>query len=96
MSYQSNTGLDSPQQCPIKVASEALATMGSIEALGAVFTRSEVVNFMLDLVGYTEDQALYTKRLLEPSFGGGGVFACCNPPTALLMAFCRSHEFISS
>lgn len=59
------------QHCPITAASEALATMGGIEALGAVFTKSEVVDFMLDLIGYTEDQPLHTKRLLEPSFGGG-------------------------
>lgn len=59
------------QYCPITAASEALATMGGIEALGAVFTKSEVVDFMLDLTGYTEDQPLHTKRLLEPSFGGG-------------------------
>ncbi|WP_211214754.1 Eco57I restriction-modification methylase domain-containing protein [Chitiniphilus shinanonensis] len=30
-----------------------------------------MVSFILDLAGYTEDQPLYKKRLLEPSFGGG-------------------------
>ena len=30
-----------------------------------------MVNFILDLAGYTEDQQLHEKRLLEPSFGGG-------------------------
>lgn len=40
-------------------------------ARGAIFTRSEVVDFILDLAGYTEDQLLHEKRLLEPSFGGG-------------------------
>jgi hypothetical protein len=30
-----------------------------------------VVDFILDLAGYTEDQPLYKKRILEPSFGGG-------------------------
>ncbi len=29
------------------------------------------VDFILNLIGYTEDQPLYEKRLLEPSFGGG-------------------------
>lgn len=58
-------------QCPITAATEALATMGGIEARGAIFTKPEVVDFMLDLAGYTEDQPLHTKRLLEPSFGGG-------------------------
>lgn len=38
---------------------------------GAVFTRFSVVDFMLDLIGYTADQPLYERRLLEPSFGGG-------------------------
>lgn len=57
--------------CPVTAAIEALATDGGLEARGAIFTRSEVVNFILDLAGYTVDQPLYQKRLLEPSFGGG-------------------------
>ncbi len=50
---------------------EALVTPGGIEARGAIFTRSEVVDFILDLAGYMEDQPLHKKRILEPSFGGG-------------------------
>lgn len=58
--------------CPTVIAAlEALATQGGIEARGAVFTRVEVADFILDLVGYTEDQPLHKKRLLEPSSGGG-------------------------
>ena len=38
---------------------------------GAIFTRPEVVDFMLDLIGYTPDRPLWQLRLLEPSFGGG-------------------------
>lgn len=38
---------------------------------GAVFTRSEVVEFILDLAGYTTDQPLHQFRLLEPAFGNG-------------------------
>jgi len=38
---------------------------------GAIFTRPEVVDFMLDLIGYTTDKPLWRFRLLEPSFGGG-------------------------
>ncbi|WP_232317219.1 Eco57I restriction-modification methylase domain-containing protein [Parasaccharibacter apium] len=57
--------------CPVTAATEALAMEGGLEARGAIFTRSEVVDFILDLVGYTEDQPLHKKRLLEPSFGGG-------------------------
>ncbi len=41
------------------------------KARGAIFTRQSVVDFMLDLVGYTADKVLHKKALLEPSFGGG-------------------------
>jgi len=71
MSLIGSRGNADLQHCPITAASEALATMGDIEARGAINTRPEVVDFMLDLAGYTEDQQLHTKRLLEPSFGGG-------------------------
>lgn len=57
--------------CPVTEATEALATSGGLEARGAIFTRLEVVNFILDLAGYTEDQPLHRRRLLEPSFGAG-------------------------
>ncbi len=57
--------------CPISAAVEALANTGGAEQRGAVFTRQEVVNFILDLVGYTSDQALHRRRILEPSFGNG-------------------------
>jgi hypothetical protein len=55
----------------VSAAVETLATNAGSEARGAIFTRSEVVDFILDLVGYTEDQPLFEKRLLEPSFGAG-------------------------
>ncbi|MDE5812269.1 MAG: SAM-dependent methyltransferase [Muribaculaceae bacterium] len=38
---------------------------------GDVFTSRWVVNFMLDLIGYTPDKNLSLYRLLEPSFGQG-------------------------
>lgn len=38
---------------------------------GAVYTRHEVVDFILDLTGYTITQPLHQYRLLEPSFGDG-------------------------
>lgn len=41
------------------------------KARGAIFTRQAVVDFMLDLLGYTADQPLHERSLLEPSFGGG-------------------------
>lgn len=55
----------------VTAAMESLASQGGVEARGAIFTKIEVVDFILDLVGYTEDQPLYQKRILEPSFGGG-------------------------
>ena len=57
--------------CPVMAATEALASQGGLAARGAVFTRSEVVDFILDLTGYTKDKPLHKKRLLEPSFGRG-------------------------
>ena len=38
---------------------------------GAIFTRPEVVCFILDLADYTADKPLWKFRLLEPSFGTG-------------------------
>jgi hypothetical protein len=42
-----------------------------LEERGAIFTRREIVEFILDLVGYTPEQSLYNTHLLEPSFGQG-------------------------
>ena len=58
------------KNCPVTVAVETMAESGA-ESRGAVFTRKEIVNFILDLVGYTSDKPLHTMRLLEPSFGQG-------------------------
>ncbi|PJL11568.1 modification methylase PaeR7I [Stenotrophomonas maltophilia] len=55
----------------VNAATEALAAGSGSKARGAVFTRPEVVDFVLDLSGYKEDQPLYEKRILEPSFGQG-------------------------
>lgn len=60
-----------PGLCPITAAIELLATAGGVEARGAIFTRREIVDFLLDLAGYTERRNLRSLRLLEPSFGGG-------------------------
>jgi len=56
---------------PVMTATEISAAQEEHKVRGAVFTRPEVVNFILDLAGYTEDQPLHEKRLLEPSFGEG-------------------------
>lgn len=57
--------------CPIAEAVEQLASDSGIEARGAIYTKREVVDFILDLVGYTDDQPLTDFRLIEPAFGGG-------------------------
>ena len=54
----------------LEEAIEAMAT-ASVDDRGAVFTKSCVVSFILDLVGYTEDRPLYQQRLLEPAAGTG-------------------------
>lgn len=43
---------------------------------GAVFTRPEVVDAILDLCGYRCDRPLHRMRLLEPSFGAGDFLLC--------------------
>jgi hypothetical protein len=55
---------------------EAVAAMAtaSIDDRGAVFTKSCVVDFILDLVGYTSEQPLYQQSLLEPAAGTGAFF----------------------
>jgi hypothetical protein len=57
--------------CPVTTAVEQLSNAGGVEERGAVFTRREVVEFILDLVGYTADRPLCDRSLLEPSCGQG-------------------------
>lgn len=54
----------------VRSAMESLA-QGSRDERGAIYTKKEVVNFILDLVGYSNDKPLHTFRILEPSFGEG-------------------------
>lgn len=58
---------------PILDFSEAVNRLAqsSAEERGAVFTKRVVVEFILDLAGYTIDRPLHRFRLLEPSFGDG-------------------------
>ena len=64
-----------PWQVPLPLVDPAKSVRHfankSSEERGAIYTRSEVVNFILDLSGYTADRPLYDYRLLEPSFGAG-------------------------
>lgn len=57
--------------CQVTEALNSLASSADSDARGAVFTKREVVDFMLDLAGYTADRPLHQMRLLEPSSGGG-------------------------
>ncbi|GGE81999.1 Eco57I restriction-modification methylase domain-containing protein [Massilia psychrophila] len=60
-----------PGLCSITDAAFALSQSSAVDERGAIFTRRTVVDFILDLVGYTVDADLFNKTLLEPSFGGG-------------------------
>ena len=64
-------GTSRPHSAKVAAAIEQLSATSGAESRGAIFTRVEVVEFILDLVGYTEDKPLAQQRLLEPSFGGG-------------------------
>lgn len=78
-----------PGMCPIQAALRELAHAG-IEERGAIFTRREVVEFILDLAGYTPDKPLHSLRLLEPSFGNGDFLI---PVVERLLEGCRIHGF---
>jgi hypothetical protein len=77
----------------VAAAIEKLATAAGTESRGAIFTRAEVVDFILDLAGYTEDQPLHEKRLLEPSFGGGDFLL---PAIGRLLTAWRSSQHIKT
>ncbi|WP_306944585.1 Eco57I restriction-modification methylase domain-containing protein [Streptomyces phaeochromogenes] len=55
---------------------------------GEVFTRRWVVDSILDLVGYTADQDLAAKRLVEPACGAGAFLSAI---VERLSASCRAH-----
>ncbi|HVC60533.1 MAG TPA: Eco57I restriction-modification methylase domain-containing protein [Acetobacteraceae bacterium] len=59
-----------PGFCPVEAAVASMAAAG-VEERGAVFTRREVVEFILDLVSYTADRPLHQARILEPAVGQG-------------------------
>lgn len=67
---RSQVQLAFPGLSSVDEAVEGFAAAG-VEERGAIFTRREVVDFILDLIGYTPDKPLHQFRLLEPSFGDG-------------------------
>jgi type I restriction-modification system DNA methylase subunit len=62
------------EQPEVEAAVAGMAEAGA-ESRGAVFTRREVVEFILDLAGYTADKPLHRARVLEPSMGHGDFLA---------------------
>lgn len=66
--FEGSNAIASPKAA---AAVEILATHAGAESRGAVFTRAEVVEFILDLAGYTADVPLQRRSLLEPCFGNG-------------------------
>jgi hypothetical protein len=71
LSFDLFSGVPGAGPTPVAAAIEELAGNAGAASRGAIFTRREVVDFILDLVGYTPDQTLHTLRLLEPSCGAG-------------------------
>lgn len=57
-----------PGMCPIEDALKELS-IASIEERGAIYTRRQVVEFILDLAGYTTNKELHKTAILEPDFG---------------------------
>ena len=74
--------------CPVTEALEQLSDSGA-EARGAIFTRREVVDFMLDLAGYVPSKPLHATSLLEPSFGDGDFLF---PAVERLLAAAENHR----
>jgi len=73
---KNRTGAAKQMPLPLMASSELANHFSdaAMEERGAVFTRREVVDFILDLGGYTVDRPLHECRLLEPSFGEGDFF----------------------
>jgi Eco57I restriction-modification methylase/TaqI-like C-terminal specificity domain len=80
--------LNLPITTSARAAIETLSNAG-VEARGAVYTRREVVEFILDLVGYTPDKSLHKLPLLEPSFGNGDFLL---PAVERLLRSYRKHS----
>ncbi len=88
------TGLDSGKPT-LSAMIDGLAVPASahdaltVDERGAVFTRPEVVDFILDLVGYTPAADLTKRRILEPSCGHGEFLLAI---VDRLLASCQRHH----
>ena len=63
--------LGAPESDPVQIALRKLSEESEAAERGAVFTRIEVVEAILDLCGYTSSSTLTEMRILEPSCGEG-------------------------
>ncbi len=79
-----------PGLSPVASAVKEFAETG-IKDRGAIFTRREVVDFILDLVGYVPARELYAARLLEPAFGHGDFLI---PAIERLMSSLKSRNIV--
>lgn len=72
---------------------EAYADQPTRKRKGHFLTRPDVVDYMLDLLGYDGQQVL-GKRLLDPACGSGSflIHAACRYRRALLSALCAKHS----
>jgi hypothetical protein len=73
----------------VQNAINTLASSGGIEARGAIYTKPEVVDFILDLASVNELEDLTKLRFLEPSFGGGDFLL---PLLKRVLASWRTHH----
>ncbi|MDR0966725.1 MAG: Eco57I restriction-modification methylase domain-containing protein [Myxococcales bacterium] len=89
----SQLAMDFARSRALADALSRLSSESSIEERGAVFTRSEVVEGILDLCGYTSDRDLTTLRLLEPSCGDGEFLL---PSVRRLVASARRQGILPS
>lgn len=79
-----------PGMCPVTDAVEALSRESGMEERGAIYTRPEVVDFILDLVGYSSSSPLYRKTLLEPCCGHGEFLVAA--VSRLLASVCAARK----
>lgn len=82
-----------PINSPILDAVTKLAAANDYEARGAIYTRFEVVEFILDLVGYKDDERLFDKKILEPSFGEGNFLLPIVERLITSWKKCKEHNF---
>ncbi len=60
-----------PLSDEVESAIQLLSENEKEKSHGSIYTRPEVVHFILDLIDYKPSGPLRSKRILEPAFGGG-------------------------